>query len=381
MHGVDFTVLWRASRQVLLGASVYSEPAVLIGPGPWEVFKYPQLLALATAWLGALPFDTAETVWKLLLLACCALVGWSSVQLACTHARRGEGPGLPWMTARLAALGMLLALSMFSSFAWSLALGQVGPVLALLLLWAYLACRRQRDLWAGSALTLATLIKLAPVLILVQGAIHRRWKAVLAALVIAAAYIMGLAACGLLRDEFLYFTEIVPSIPRLTTIVSFSLIQWLVDHCAPASLADRQRHSTAMVAVQAVSLVVYFVPLATMAWRGRTWASCFPVALVGIPIVSPVLEGHHFVILWAAWVAHYTLFVEGRIPARLAVVLLLCWLPIFLVTTFYHLMTWQALCFVPTFANVAVWILSIGVAQQTDENAHRKSASEGVQPH
>jgi hypothetical protein len=381
MHGVDFTVLWRASRQVLLGASAYSQPAVLIGPGGWEVFKYPQFLALATAWLGALPFYTAETVWKLFLLGCCALVGWSSVRLACTHAHGGEGPGLPWMTPRLAAVGMLLALSMFSSFAWSLELGQVGPILALLLLWAYLECRRQRDLWAGSALALAMLIKLVPALIIVQGAIHRRWKAVLGALAIAAAYLMGLAAFGLLRDEFRYFTLIVPSIPRLTTIVSHSLIQWLVARCAPATLADPQRHAAAITATQAVFLVIYFVPLVIAAWRGRTWASCFPVALVGLPLVSPVLEGHHFVILWAAWVAHYTLFIEGRMSARLAALLLLCWLPIFLVTTFHQLMTDAPLHFVPTFANVAVWILSIVAAQRTDELTHRKSAPEGFQPH
>lgn len=364
MHGVDFTVLWRTARQVWEGHPTYVPPAVLIGPDHWEVFKYPQFLAVVCAWLGALELSQAEVVWKILMVACSLGCGILAASLAASAAEpQSFGRARAAVCSpTLARVGAFLALSSYSSFGWSIELGQVGPLLALLVLGAYAAARARRQAGAGAVLAVAALVKVLPSLLVVQAMFHRRWRVVAAAAAVALSYGAVLVVLGRLDDELHYFRVVVPKLAYLAHPVSYSLIEWLILRFSPEALASPERFVTVQHSWLAVMLFFYFLAMATLVRRGCRWLDGLTPALVGLLVLSPVVEGHHYVILWAAWVHHYLLFLRGKINSWRVAVLTVCWLPIFLSASFHKHMTAEEVRFIPTFATLALWFASLEFA-------------------
>ena len=75
IHGVDYPKHWEAARAILEGRNNY------IGGDLWLGFNYPQWSALATVWLGWFDVDTAQWIWKLMMLASLIgawWIGWRS---------------------------------------------------------------------------------------------------------------------------------------------------------------------------------------------------------------------------------------------------------------------------------------------------------------
>ncbi len=370
MHGVDFTVLWRAAHQVCIGASPYDPPEVLIGKDGWEVFKYPQFLALVMSWLGLFPLYSAEVIWKIILL----VASFAALDLSLRHLRKQlsslSPPLCPSPQSRFLALaGMVLAYSLFSPLSWSLELGQVGSLLLLLMLAAAMSISARRDVSVGLFFSLATLIKLTPVFLLFQGGLHRRWKSVLAAALTIVLYAALLGGAGFWREEIRYFTEVLPSIPQLTRLVSHSFLD-LLAHLVMWGGGDAISHDAPVQTVlHAGASVVYLAVLFSLAWRGLSWEECYPVGLIGVLVISPVVEGHHYVILWPAWLAQYGLVLQRRLPLWLGVMILGAWLPIFLATTFAHRVGGAAWQYVPAVSCAILWVLSILVAAMASRRA------------
>jgi alpha-1,2-mannosyltransferase len=173
---VDFDSFWRSARAMLEGRNIYDTGVELVNLNPplWTVLISP---------LGLLGPITAYRVFVLISLV--VVVGY----LAWTAEELRLRPG--WT-----AIGVVMLL-LSSPLLATLALGQVYPVLALGLVVAWVADRRDRQEISGVALGLVVALKPSLLPVLLWPLVRRRWRALLAALISGAvATIVGVLVLG-----------------------------------------------------------------------------------------------------------------------------------------------------------------------------------------
>ena len=356
MHGVDYSVLWAAGRNVIEGHGVYTERSFSLGYDHWEVFKYPQATALLFFWLGALPGQTGEIIWKSLMLA--ALFA----SIGVLGAIRPRGANIDsdqlhsariWV-ARHWHLVVFFLIAACSPAAMALRLGQIGPLLLLVMSAVTALLWHRRDSAAGTVWTCAVLIKVSPVLLALPILLWRRMRVVTTALLVGTCYIAALAATGRLADEWHYFTQVLPQIPFLARYVSHSPFSAVIEPTIGASLSElgynrlQSFYGLAMI-------VVYSTLLWAMRRRGADFARVLPFALVGLTAASPLVEHHHFVASYPALLVQLALWCEDRHSTRMLALAMIGWIPIMLSGSAApeHLGQWGL--YVAGWANMWVW--------------------------
>ena len=173
---MDFDSFWRSARAMLEGQDIYDTGVELVNLNPpvWTVLISP---------LGLLEPLTAYRVFVLISLV--VAVGY----LAWTVEELRLRPG--WTAVGVAML--LLSSPLLST----LALGQVYPVLALGLVAAWVADRRERQEVSGAALGLVVALKPSLLPVLLWPLVRRRWRAFVAALVSGAVVtLVGVVVLG-----------------------------------------------------------------------------------------------------------------------------------------------------------------------------------------
>lgn len=163
----DFAAYWGAARQLDGGRSPYLESAYL----------YPPATAVLCLPLARLPYVGARRAWFVLSLvavvAAWALLTWTVGGL--------ERPGL--------AVGAVLAV--VGTLSENLVLGQLQPLLLLLLVGAHWAARRRLEALEGVLLGLAAGLKLWPALLVLVPVTARRWRAVGVSVAVAGILVVG----------------------------------------------------------------------------------------------------------------------------------------------------------------------------------------------
>lgn len=367
MHGVDFTVLWRAAENFVQGRSVYAEPPILVGADHWEVFKYPQFSAILFSWLALLPFEIAEWCWKGLLLTTVLLSAGVTnhwVSKAGDMVTSLTAPR-PFLDRRLVAPLVALAFSMFSPLSWALQLGQVGPLLALLLLLHFWLLHRKHELLAGSVWALSILVKVVPIALIVYYVAFRRWRMLVGALGTVAVYLMALLVLGRLHDEWDYVVRVAPDIAALTKHVSRSLSHFgelVVSGLLPRETVWMHRIQHGIIGG---AVTLYVLSAGWLAYRRVNQEAVLASAVVGLIVISPVVEGHHFVVLLPALAIHARMWLLGQLRPTQGFVILLAWLPIFVATLFHQYTTALFPQYVPTLSSFVLWLSSIWVAFST----------------
>jgi len=175
-YHVDFDSFWRSARAMLEGRNIYDTGVDLVNLNPplWTVLISP---------LGLLEPITAYRVFVLISLI--VVVGY----LAWTVEELRLRPG--WTVVGV----VMLLLS--SPLLATLALGQVYPLLALGLVAAWVADRRDRQEISGAALGLVVALKPVLLPVLLWLLVRRRWRAVVAALIAGAvATLLGIIVLG-----------------------------------------------------------------------------------------------------------------------------------------------------------------------------------------
>jgi alpha-1,2-mannosyltransferase len=173
---VDFDSFWRSARAMLEGQNIYDTGVELVNLNPplWTALISP---------LGLLEPITAYRVFVLISLV--VVVGY----LAWTAEELRLRPGLT-------VVGIVMLL-LSSPLLATLALGQVYPVLALGLVAAWVADRRDRQEISGAALGLVVALKPSLIPVLLWPLVRRRWRALLAALISGAvATLVGVIVLG-----------------------------------------------------------------------------------------------------------------------------------------------------------------------------------------
>src|SRR5918998_5868964 len=159
---VDFDSFWRSARAMLEGQDIYDTGVELVNLNPpvWTVLISP---------LGLLEPITAYRVFVLIsLLIVVGYLAWTVEELRLR-------PG--WT-----AVGVVMLL-LSSPLLATLALGQVYPVLALGLVAAWVADRRDGQEISGAALGLVVALKPSLLPVLLWPVVRREWGGVVGAIV------------------------------------------------------------------------------------------------------------------------------------------------------------------------------------------------------
>ncbi len=159
---VDFDSFWRSARALLEGQNIYDTGVELVNLNPplWTVLISP---------LGLLEPITAYRVFVLIsLVVVVGYLAWTVEELR--------------LRPRLTVVGVMMLL-LSSPLLATLALGQVYPVLALGLVAAWVADRRDESEISGAALGLVVALKPSLLPVLLWPLVRRRWGALLAALI------------------------------------------------------------------------------------------------------------------------------------------------------------------------------------------------------
>jgi alpha-1,2-mannosyltransferase len=173
---VDFDSFWRSARAMLEGRSIYDTGVDLVNLNPplWTVLISP---------LGLLEPTTAYRVFVLISLL--IVVGYLAWTVEVLRLRPG------WTVVGV----VMLLLS--SPLLATLALGQVYPVLALGLVAAWVADRRDRQEISGAVLGLVVALKPLLLPVLLWPLVRRRWRTFLAAIISGAvATLLGVIVLG-----------------------------------------------------------------------------------------------------------------------------------------------------------------------------------------
>ena len=181
-HGTDLEVYWRAARRFLAALPLYPAADGL------RTYRYAPGAALVFAPLAPLPLPVARAAWYLAMIALVVVV------LRAVASRAGEAPGAHLLVAWLGVVRPLL-----EEFHYA----QVNLLVLALALAAFAAEDRGRDAMAGALVALAAGLKLAPLVLVLDLAIRRRWRALAGfaagAMALALAPAITYGASGALR--------------------------------------------------------------------------------------------------------------------------------------------------------------------------------------
>jgi alpha-1,2-mannosyltransferase len=305
--GYDTRAYLEAARRLLDGRQLYDTSIEQAGAA--GLYLYPPPFTLLVVPFALLPAPLDVAAWTIAIVAC---FGAGVAILPVSRDVR-------WLIVLLAGLSW--------PFAYSVKLGQVGPILFLCFAvgWRWM----DQPIRLGTAIAVGTIVKLQPAILLAWAVLTRRWWAVVVgAVVLAAAAVVATAVCGL--DAWGAWLSILRSISApITTPHNFT----------PGAVAYQVGLSEAAATViQAANIVVV---AAVVVWGSvRTSPTVgYLTAVTASQLLSPVLWDHYAVLLLlpTAWLLDQGRRWAAAIP--LVTSILLIWLP----PVVYPIAFWVAL--------------------------------------
>jgi alpha-1,2-mannosyltransferase len=280
----DYSAYIGAAKSVAAGGSPYAhfDPATVTMSG----FTYPPFAAILVsplAWLGA---RAAASLWLVMELIC-------TISGAIILARSA----LPKSWPRV-ELGLLAALT-FAPATYNYWHGQINPLIFLLLVFAYQAYVRDRDVVCGVCLGLAAGIKLAPVVLVLLLLRRHAWGGVLAAAVTGAlTAVVGFVVLGAGATNT-FLTVVLPTLDRAVGWIYNQSITGVVSRLANHSVLVVQ---PAVTAITVVSVAASIAVLSVAVWMTHPGARppAERGAEFGLGVTAMLLTGS------LAWFPHFT---------------------------------------------------------------------------
>lgn len=261
----DFLAYHAAAVRVLDGQPLYD--LSFQAAGGFGLFYYPPMFAPLILPFGLLPESAAIWPWIGLLVAA-FVVGIAILPVSRT---------VRWWIALIAGVGLL--------FAYSVKLGQVGPILFLLFAigWRWLDSAHA----VGVSAALGTAVKLQPGVVFVWALLTRRW----AALVIGVAVLAILAVAASLLAGVGAWSDFLRLVGRVADPITTP------KNAAPGAIAYQLGATVELASVvQGVSVAAVVAGVVVSARRATAEAS-YLVALIASQLLSPVLWDHYAVLL------------------------------------------------------------------------------------
>lgn len=298
----DFIQEFLTARAALGGVDPYLPLPILadkyLGPLPNPVFPhpspYPPPVVLLSLPAGFLSYEHAAILWFFFELTCLA----ASV-----------GVLLRWLRVGKRAVAVSLGASLivlWTPIAHELVLGQLNPVLLVLLLAGWHTLRSGRDVQSGVLLGSAIAVKLIPWPIIIFLMARRYWRATcVTVMTTAIANVASATLIGLdrLTDYYLNIGMAVSSLYR-ADIANFSLwtIGWRLFGGTGSPVLSDARLPPLVAAPALAPLVSVGIPVAMLIlgfWfvvRARTLDTAFGILICIMILVSPIAWDHYLIL-------------------------------------------------------------------------------------
>jgi hypothetical protein len=231
------------------------------------------------------------------------------------------------MAAR-ARWGLVCAVAVwgFEPAVSSLFVGNIDAYNAFLATAMVAAILAGRSRLAGVVWALLTLVKMLPVALLVPALWWRRWRLLQGFAATMAAYFLLLVTTGRLAHEWFFVREVIPAIPSRWRYISIAPGRALVEL---AGLSERWEDPSFVLAVTRISVGVLVVAYVALLWwlrrRSVGWLRALEFSIIFYPLLSPMLEFHHFVWILPALLLQLRRWAQGAMPKGVAAVLLIGW--------------------------------------------------------
>lgn len=352
----DFVHLWIAGRLALrrAGARLYDEAAQLAvlreavptgalpAWGPQEetlgAVLYPPPAALLLAPFGALPLHRAATVMALVAVGLGVASAWLLYRtLRPPH--RG-----PW--------GLVALLLLFPPFFYTFVLGQTAALSLLLVVGAWYAMDRKRDLGAGLLLGALVFKPTWWLMLLWVPLVLRRWR-VLAGMALGTAALVAAASAWIGLDALSAWRELAPRIAALPAAEGYRL------HLQYNGVALFRRYLPSLGAT-VLGWSSALLLLGATAWKGiRLPRGALPPAWMGAAVLAaawtnPHLHHYDVLLVFTAVAAAVAALPDlPRRQRRVAVAVLVFHHLAFVAVDALHL---DASLPLPTLAMLALWL-------------------------
>ncbi len=322
IHGVDYPKHWLAARAVLEGRSVY------IGDQLWMGYNYPQANAIWFFWLGFFSIETAQIVWKLLMLAFLGATWfWAWRTLWPDHVSLGHLSPSDQLVRRAIARHWTLATAavvfLFQPSISSLYVGNIDPLNTFLAVGMVCALFSGRERLSGVAWGLLALIKMLPVALILPVFLWKRWRVLQGFLGLMVVYFIVLLVMGRLDDEWYFVTEVAPGVPRWWRGISLMPARFVLLAFGLEKEVYDNPHGFDLVS--RISLVIFLAGYVwLLIWARRReigWLRGLELAILAYPLLTPLLEFHHFVWIMPALLLQLRRWLSGQMGLGVA-----CWL-------------------------------------------------------
>ena len=326
VQGIDFPKHYIAAERIYNGGSPYT------GEDLYLSFNYPMFVAWAHVPLVLFPnVDVAEKAWdylNIIMVLLTALV----VMFLCRPPGAGKKispeekiPPLKRLFENRWWVPALFLTFFFAPNTDGVRPGNIAPqglLLVTLLGWAVI---RKRETAIGVLIGLSTLIKVIPIVLIIPYIFARKWKTVGALGATLGVYLIALAVFGRLDDEWFYVTNVLPNISSRWGKISYSF----------PFVATRLLYAPFYKSPETMKILItiwnalMFVPYVAICWmkrdvmrsqRGEMLIFAFGTLL--LPMLSPLLEYHHFNWAFPGLVCIIYLIWEGRFPRRFIIPML-----------------------------------------------------------
>ena len=317
--GVDFPKHYYAAEEILNGRNPFIDDR-----GLNQHYNYPTFAALIYVFLGLFTGPQAETIWTVLnalyVAIACMLLAWvwrpdgsngSPPDGATERSLVASRVLRHWPAAAAAACAA------YAPIFLGLVSGNIEPLNLVLLVGFWVAMSRQRDGIAGVLLGCLSLIKMMPVLFVAPLIVAGRWRAVRTWAAVLAAYGLLLAVTGWWRWDRFLFTHTLPNVGYYWQGISSSLVRIIGVLFHPPLLEsisafNRTSHAIAL-AVCGLNGVVL---IAVWPRFRRDWTEGMALMGIGVVLMTPLLEYHHFVWALPTYLTLIAGILNGKMGAR-----------------------------------------------------------------
>ncbi|WP_427172162.1 glycosyltransferase 87 family protein [Arthrobacter sp. 92] len=307
LDGLDLRVYWAGARELATGGDLYA-PGLPGTPYGGMAFTYPPFAAAIMAPMAFLPADVALAIQTVSNLVIAGVLGAGITRyLMVKGAVRVPPRAAQWWLTSAFVAGLMLLLGPWRN---SLALGQINPLLMLLIAADLLGSTRRRPnglLPRGILSGIAAGIKLTPLVFLLYFVVRKdfRGAARMAASFAATVGLMVLMAPDLSLRYWLTALRDTSRVGTLSRFENISLRGFIARLHVDESLGNVLWIGASLAVIALGAVIVYRLRSAPDQWEAVS-----ATALVML-LISPVSWSHHWV-----WVALVVPVIIGRaVPA------------------------------------------------------------------
>ncbi|MCX7048948.1 MAG: glycosyltransferase 87 family protein [Candidatus Sumerlaeota bacterium] len=362
MEGIDFSKYYYASINTLHGRAPTGDN--------YLGFSTPSFSAWMFLFLAPFSRSQAAWVWKgcnvFYILAALALLIRYARPVAFTPGgvpRQSPAQSLrEWLSAQWPAAAALILAAFAPLFLW-LSFGNIETLNLTLIALFLCAILRGKESVAGVALAAMCLVKILPGMLFIPLAVAGKKRTIGVCLAALGVYGALLLITGGWRWDWILLTRTLPDLPFQYRKLSSSLLCIGGHFFFPSLMAEKAAFDAA-ARVIAMAVFAATVLALLLSWRScrRDWRGGVALFSLSFPLITPLLEYHHFIWTLPAYIFLFHEFTEGRCGARFFAASLTLWCIIFCAGywTDLHLAAPMRPLYIATLATAALWALTAG---------------------